>query len=186
MRGPERAGDVLEILHPLPRRVQFQVVLKRPTRPGRFARLRRRSRNIVLAAFAYLCHPKGMTCLHCGFLALGDGEVSTADRVLLGANGEGGCPPLNKLHCTRKLWVEYDLMYFDTSRDGLFAELHKRRRPCVGFLLYRPGWSPSEHRDLLRTKIDRRTQIVISAASAVGASGLTLLGAWLLKLLRLK
>lgn len=127
-----------------------------------------------------------MTCLNCGFLALGDFEVSKANRILLAASGEDGCPPLNKLHCLRKLWVNYELGYFNDRRDGVFEEVQKKRRPCEGFLRYRPGWSPSEHRDLLQSKLERRKKVFISAASAVGGAVLTLAVAWLLKRLGIK
>ena len=38
------------------------------------------------AALTSLRHPNGMTCLDCGFLAVGDGEVRRADRVRLSAH----------------------------------------------------------------------------------------------------
>jgi len=133
------------------------------------------------SSVAYLRHPRGMTCLECGFLASGDFEVRTSDRVLLACSGEGGCPPLNKLHCQRKLWVNYELGNWDDSREGLFEEVQKKRRPCDGFLRYRPGWSPSEHRNLLQGKLEWRDKIFISATSAIGAAVLALFGQWLLK-----
>jgi hypothetical protein len=39
-------------------------------------------------------------------------------------------------------------------------ELKVERRTCEGFLAYEPGWSPSEHRDLLLKKHDRREKFV--------------------------
>jgi hypothetical protein len=136
---------------------------------------------MVLSVPAYVLHPKGMTCLDCGFLALDDREVSTANRVLLGANGEAGCPPLNKLHCTKKLWVSYDLKYFNDSREGIFDELQRRRRPCVGFLLYRPGRSPLEHRALEDKKRERSEKVVIGILSGVGGILVAVVTTWLLK-----
>ena len=122
-----------------------------------------------------------MTCLDCGFLALTDGEVRTADRVQLWANGEAGHPPLNKLRCIKKLWVDYDLTYFEDSRQGLFDELQQRRRPCVGFLRYRPGRSPKEHLELEDKKRETREKIIIAIFGAAGGILVTLVTAWLLK-----
>lgn len=131
-------------------------------------------------------HPKGMRCLECGFLALDDGEVRTADRIQLGADGEAGHPPLNKLRCIKKLWVNYDLTYFDDSRQGLFDELQERRRPCVGYLQYRPGRSPHEHLDFDDKKRARREKVIdVVLGAAVGIAG-TLLTTWLLKHYNLK
>ena len=153
---------------------------------SQWSRWRRKSWRLLRSAPAYLLHPKGVTCLECGFLASEDFEVRTSDRVLLAASGEGGCPPLNKLHCLRKLWVNYELGNWDNSRDGLFEEVQKKRRPCPGFLQYRTGWSPTEHRVLLQNKLELRDKIFISAASAIGAAVLALAGDWLLKWLGLK
>jgi integrase len=49
-----------------------------------------------------------MTCLNCGFLALGDAEVRTSDRILLGANGEAGHPPLSINEVTPKSGRVFD------------------------------------------------------------------------------
>jgi hypothetical protein len=145
------------------------------------SRWRRRSWRFLRSVPPYLLHPKGMTCLECGFLASEEFEVRKSDRILLACSGEGGCPPLNKLHCCRKLWVNYELGNWDDSRDGLFEEVQKKRRPCEGFLRYRPGWSPTEHRVLFQSKLELREKIFISAASAIGAAVLALAGDWLLK-----
>ncbi len=132
------------------------------------------------AALASLRHPKGMTCLDCGFLAVGDGEVRRADRVHLWAHDRLACPPLNKLHCIRKLWVSHDLGYLDAGPDAFFDELQKKRRPCEGYLKYRPGWSPAEHKELLQKRLDLREKILFTSAGAIGTLVLTFLGKWLL------
>jgi hypothetical protein len=69
-----------------------------------------------------------MTCLECGFLASDDFEVRKSGRILLACRGEAGCPSLEKLHCDRKLWVDYELGYLDDGREGLFDEVNKKRR----------------------------------------------------------
>jgi hypothetical protein len=127
---------------------------------GRVATLRKKVWRILRSAPASVRHPKGMTCLDCGFLAFADWEVSTANRVLLFARGQAGCPPLNELRCTKQLWVDYDLTYFGGSTEGLFDELQRRRRPCVGFLRYRPGRSPREHLDLEEKKQARQERLL--------------------------
>jgi hypothetical protein len=114
-----------------------------------------------------------MTCLQCGFLGRDGKELISADRILLSSPESAEHPPLNALSCTRSLWIDYELLNFESARDGIFAELYKRRRPCEGFLRYRPWWSPNEHRDLLQSKIqsktERREKILITAVSSIGA-----------------
>jgi hypothetical protein len=79
------------------------------------------------------------------------------------------------------LWVSYDLTYFNDSREGLFDELHRRRRPCVGFLQYRPGRSPLEHRALEDKKRERGEKVLIGILSAVGGMFVAVVTSWLLK-----
>lgn len=131
---------------------------------------------------AYLSHPQRVTCLDCGFLALADKEVGSADRVLLGVEGTSGCPPLEALRCSRSLWINYDLMYGATDAAGIFEELKDDRRKCVGFYRYKPGWSPAEHQDLLLKAAQTKERIVF----ALLGSALTLLIAWVTKLFDLR
>lgn len=182
----ERLQTYRAVTTACPEEYNSLVVLKSSFEGRWVRRWRRKAWRLANETLAFLRHPRGMTCLECGFLALNDREVSKADRVLLACSGEAGCPPLNQLRCVRKLWVNYDLQNFENSRDGLFEEIQQRRRPCEGFLRYRPGWSPDEHKELLQARLDRREKIIISSMSAIGASVLTLLGAWLLKLWGLK
>jgi len=163
-----------------PRRFIIRFVLKL-RRPGRLARLSRKSRNIVRGAVARLRHPKGMTCLRCGFLGFNDEELVTSSRILLSDEGSAEHPPLNEVRCTRALWVDYDLRNFEDARKGIFHELHKRRRPCEGFLRYTPGLPPSKHWELLRTKRERLDKMIYSAAGLISGFILTLLGQILLK-----
>lgn len=141
---------------------------------------------MIRSAAAYVRHPKGETCLDCGFLTLGGGETTRSDRILLWCDGTAGCPPLEKLSCTNSLWVEYDLSYFSgTNAIALFHELKKTRRPCEGFLKYRPGSSPSEHKVIKENKRTRREKIVIGVLSALGGFALALASAWVRKYLGL-
>jgi hypothetical protein len=110
-------------------------------------------------------HPRRATCLDCGFLALGDAEVTAADRVMLAARGTSGCPSLDILRCSRSLWVGYDLTYVGTSAEGIFEELEADRRDCAGFLSYRPGWTPNEHRDLLTKALETREKALLAVLS---------------------
>ncbi len=71
------------------------------SRPGRTLRL----------GWSHLRHPRKITCLDCGFLALGDSEVTPANRILLEGRGVAGSPPLEDVRCSHALWVSYDLNY---------------------------------------------------------------------------
>ena len=108
--------------------------------------------------------------------------MSTADRVLLHVRGKAACPPLDVLGCCRSLWVDYDLTYFGTSVAGVFDEVQKDRRDCVGFFRYKPGWSPSGHQDLLLKTLETKQK----TAFALLGSLLTLLCLWVAKLLGLR
>ena len=142
--------------------------------------LKRLGRNV--AAFAH--HPRRITCLECGFLALDDKEVSTADRIRLHMRGTaGGCPSLEKLCCFRSLWVNFDLSYCGVPpADEIFDMVQKSQRNCKGFFRYRSGWSPSGHQDLLLKSLEWKQKLFF----AVLGSGLTLFAAWLAKLFGLR
>ena len=129
---------------------------------------KKRLRKPASATSSYVAHPFGVTCLECGFLALGDREVSTADRMMLCARGVV-LPPLDELHCSRSLWVFYDLNYVKLDVGGIFDELGKQCRRCKGFFRYRPGWSPVGHQDLLLRSQDTKKTILIIALTSVFA-----------------
>lgn len=116
-----------------------------------------------------------MTCLDCGFLSGGSDEVSSANRAMLAARGVGGCPSLDHLHCSRSLWVSYDLTYVGTNADAIFEELEGDRRGCRGFLRYRPGWTPNEHRDLVGKAFETRQKVIFT----ILGTGLGLLAVWI-------
>jgi hypothetical protein len=118
-------------------------------------------------------------------MALGESDVSPANRILLGVRESAEQPPLNMLHCTKKLWIDYDLNS-GNDRGALFAEVQKRRRPCAGFMRYRPGRSPLEHQGWEDHKRTRREKIIDRLiGAALGVAG-TLLTAWLVKHYQLK
>lgn len=78
--------------------------------------------------------------------------------------------------------MDYDLSYFSvTNAEALFDELKKQRRPCQGFVRYRPGSSPNEHKALEEGKRERREKIMNWLVGGVGGVILTLLSKWLLK-----
>src|SRR6266849_319499 len=123
-------------------------------------RAKRLARKTSQTILGFARHPLPVTCLDCGFLALGDEEVTKAVRIMLHCEGSAGLPcspeELKNLNCTRSLWVDYELTYLDGSTQGIFDELERERRGCAGYLKYRPGFSPSEHRDLLLKRMDRK------------------------------
>jgi len=134
----------------------------------------------------YARHPRKVTCLNCGFLSFGeDTEVSTADRILLHAVKESPkLPPVDELCCSRKSWVDYDLIYGATDTGGIIDEIQKDRRDCQAFFRYWPGWSPSGHRDLLLKAFEKRQKVFFTVLGVfLGALGslLTRLGDWVAK-----
>lgn len=135
----------------------------------------------------FVRHPARVTCLDCGFLALQDGEVTRADRILLHCKGTAGLPchpddlPAD-LVCTRSLWVQYELVFGGGSHEGVFDELERDRRSCPGYLKYIPGFSPKEHREQLLKRMDNKERIRFAVLGGI----ITLIVAWLAKHFGLK
>lgn len=130
----------------------------------------------VRSAVAHVRHPKGDTCLECGFLAFGTEELITFNRTLLAVKGVAGLPDdvhLSHIRCFRSLWAPPP-----DDGDDVLREVAKRRRPCEGFLKYKPGYTPLDHRGLLEKKQDRREKVLIGIAGAIGGALLALVGAW--------
>jgi hypothetical protein len=121
-----------------------------------------------------------MTCRECGFLALGESELSTPSRECLSDKRNAEQPPLNMLCCTKRIWSK------PLDRDELFEVIQAKRRPCVGFLRYIPGRSPRDHRDLEDQKRTRREKIIDGLIGAAFGAVLTLLATWLVKHPQLK
>jgi hypothetical protein len=146
-------------------------VIRLPPRKGFLPKVR--------SVAARIRHPKGDTCLECGFLAFGTEELITFNRRLLALKGIAGLADdvglihLGRICCFRSLWLP-------PPGDGheVLLEIAKRRRPCEGFLKYKPGYSPLDHRGLLEKKQDRHEKIAIGIVSAIGGVLLTLLAAW--------
>jgi hypothetical protein len=149
--------------------------------------------QIVPGALTYLRHPKGVTCLKCGFLAFGNEEMITINRGCLSV---GLAPFLTKAsaatisqnavspdfeqmnaNCFKSLWVREATL----PGYGIFDEVVKRRRPCEGFFPYRPGYSPSEHRTLQEKKHDLNEKIRLGVLSALFGAAITILIDWLRK-----
>jgi hypothetical protein len=156
-----------------------EVGLKRQFTKRKLVRVLRR---LIRTAYLRVNHPRRVTCLDCGFLSLGEAEVTHADRVMLHMKGTGGwCPSLDVLGCSRSLWVNYDLTYSGTSAEVIFDELDLDRRSCDGFFKYKPGWTPTDHRELLSKHQESRQKIVSGILLAVASSILTVLVAWVIK-----
>jgi len=149
-------------------------------------RAKRLARKTSQTILGFARHPLPVTCLDCGFLALDDEEVTKADRIMLHCEGSAGLPcspeELTNLNCTRSLWVDYDLTYLGGSAQGIFDELEQERRRCVGYLKYRPGFSPSEHRDLLLKRMDSKEKLKFAVLGGI----VTLFFAWIAKHLGLR
>ncbi len=147
---------------------------------------KRLARKPPQSILGFARHPFPVTCLDCGFLALGDEEVTRAGRIMLHCEGKAGLPcspeELTNLNCTRSLWVDYDVMYKRDSVQGIFDELEQDRRGCTGYLKYRPGFSPSEHRDLLLKRMDSKEKLKFVVLGGI----VTLFFAWIAKHLGLR
>lgn len=127
-------------------------------------------------AAAYVRHPRGHTCIDCGFLALRNEEMIKYNRVLLAVRGVAGLPDdtyLSHTSCFRSLWSP-----LPSDEVEVLDEVTKRRRPCEGFFRYRPGYSPLDHRGLLEKEQTRIEKIIVGISSAVGGALLALLAGW--------
>ena len=149
------------------------------------------ARNTSQAIVGFARHPLPVTCLDCGFLAFKDREVTSADRILLHCEGSAGLPcsqeNLTNFNCTRSLWVDYDLTYFGGAPpQGIFDEVKRRRRGCVGYLKYRPGFSPREHQDLLLQRMDSKEKLKFAVLGAIAGGIVALLSALAAKHLGLR
>ena len=142
--------------------------------------------KLTRTAAAHLRHPRQVTCLDCGFLALGDAEVNKRDRVLFAVRGVAGCPPVGALRCSRSLWVDYDLLYYRPNAAAIFEEIETDRRQCKGFHRYQEGYSPREHLDLLSKAHDKAHDNRRAVFIAFLVMILGLIATWLVKVLRLK
>lgn len=130
--------------------------------------------------YAKIRHPLGVTCLECGFLAIGSHELNTSEREMLRCRGCDGCPPLDKIWCFKSLWVELDLIYHGNyPGDDLLNEVNKNQRECWGFFRYRPGWTPSGHLELLSKSTDRKKNLIYSLIAGFLGGVLAIFIKWL-------
>ena len=142
----------------------------------------RKSLRCVSSRIARL---SSVRCLECGFLALGEYEVTEAERCMLASRGSSAVmPALESLHCHRSLWITYDLTYVGNPEGPKLDEVNEQRR-CGGFLRYKPGLSPDDHMQRLLRSEDRseetRVRFKYLVLASVLGSGLTLLAQWVAK-----
>jgi hypothetical protein len=93
--------------------------------------------------------------------------------VDLGAWSRGMNQPnytLEGLGCTKRLWVSYDLAYVGTAADGIQDELARNGRKCKGFMAYRPGYSPKEHKEMQIEHWRSRRNLIMTVLAG-GAGG---------------
>jgi hypothetical protein len=86
-------------------------------------------------------------------------------------------PSVDNLHCYRSLWVGYDMDYFGNPSAPKLEEVTQKRR-CEGFLQYKPGFSPEEHKQRLVKSEERKAQFAYTLLAAIVGCILTLLGLW--------
>jgi hypothetical protein len=143
-------------------------------------RLRRFARDLLHR----MRRPRRVTCLDCGYLSFGGAEATGEDRVILAermaAWGNVGISldiSLDTLRCFRSLWLEYRLL--GGGDEVILSELDTDRRGCRGFDRHRPGFTPSEHLDLLSKRWEARRQFWLTVLGSAAGATLALLVAWL-------
>lgn len=128
------------------------------------------------AIWAYVRHPRQVTCLDCGFLACSnDDEVVSAERARLYIHEK-------VVRCFRSLWIVQDLPLdlraprFTLWPDFnvIYEELERPRRRCRGFYPYDPGRSPSKHLDLVQRTAEKRLRFWLILVGAVLVGLITL------------
>jgi hypothetical protein len=82
-----------------------------------------------------------------------------------------------EVSCTRHLWFNLEIAGGDP--DEIREEIDRQRKGCVGYLRYKPGWSPSEHKALVTKKEDRREKIVMVIAGGIIGGIIALFFQWL-------
>lgn len=135
-------------------------------------------RRATFKVRALILHPRPHSCFDCGFLGYEGGHLSLECRVPLelwastGVNA--GLPSIEKIWCDKGLWISYAMNCIGVSADELQGELNEDRRFCTGWLPYRPGYSPTEHRSFQKERWQisaNRLTVIIGAATGgiVGA-----------------
>ena len=132
-------------------------------------------RKFLKLVSSRITRPSPVTCLECGFLALGQHEVTEAERCMLASRGSSAVMPnLESLHCHRSLWVTYDLTYVGNAEGPKLDEVNEQRH-CRGFLRYKPGLCPDDHMQRLLRSEERGAQFKYVMLGLVLGSVLTLL-----------
>ena len=60
-----------------------------------------------------------------------------------------GCPDPARLWCLRRLWIDAEIGYSQLDTGIALHATQRERRGCEGFLRYRPGLSPEQHKELV-------------------------------------
>lgn len=138
--------------------------------------LRARLRRLALGIIRRIRHPTKVTCLECGFLSFGKAEATAEDRVLLGDFNMSPSISLDNLYCFRSLWLG---SVYGRGDEAIIDEIAADRRGCTGFDRHRPGFTPSEHLDLLSKRWEARRQFWFTVLGSATGAALALLVAWL-------
>ncbi len=91
------------------------------------------------------------SCLNCAFLGHARATVSQEDRdlfaLILSTSVNSVTPHWQDVWCSKRMWTNYILTYSAPTWPGLSEELKSDRKTCLGWMRFRPGYSPQEHRD---------------------------------------
>lgn len=124
---------------------------------------------------------KTVRCVDCGFLSLLPPEEFRGKISSLGIDFYGECTEFGReaviqerpknpqwFICRRLQWSTDFPKELNPSQ---IFNIIKQERECLYFILYQPGYTPDEHRELQREKANRRTLLRASIlGAAVGAS----------------
>ena len=124
---------------------------------------------------------KKVRCIDCGFLSLLPPEEFRGKTSAMGIHFYGECTKFGReaviqgRHKNPKLFACRRLQWMTDFPKKLapsqIFNIIKQYRECLYFILYHPGYSPDEHRELQREKDNRRTIIIASLlGAAIGAS----------------
>ncbi len=124
---------------------------------------------------------KTVRCADCGFLSLLPPEEFRGKTSAMGIDFYGDCTKFGREGATQERHknpqrftcrrLQWSTDFPKELTPSQIFNLIKQERECLFFMLYQPGYTPDEHRELQREKTNQRTLLRASILGAViGAS----------------